>query len=328
MEPKSSFRDPIVRRAWTLQEALLSPRLLSYSCHTLTWHCKAASFSLDDWYHLDRDSYESLAQDITVSRGHREVCRKWNTIVKLYTDRALTVSEDKLPALAALVTVFSPVLGPTYLAGIWESALPEALLWMPHSGNPNLEFLSFTAGDMVRAVRRSKTYRAPTWSWASLDDLIMYGSEDLEGSDICKIVECKIIPKNPIFPFGEVASGHIKILGRIRQLYLRPCNRSLDVKLSVPWSDCELPTAGTNNPEPRPARSGTIVIDVRGDLYERTIQCLPICKIITPIEPWLPGDIRGLVLVVDDGNIYRRIGLFDGFEKYFEGIEEETITII
>jgi hypothetical protein len=323
MEPSSSFMDPIVRRAWTFQETLLSPRLLSYSCHTLTWHCKAASINLDDWYYPDRDSYESLAQDITVSRGHREVSLNWNTVVKLYTDRALTVSEDKLPALAALATAFSPVLGPTYLAGIWEGALPEALLWMPQSEYPDAELRSFACGDLERVVRRPKTYRAPTWSWASLDGLITYGHDDLEGRDICEVVEFKTIPKYSIVPFGEVISGHIRVRGCMRQLYLRPRNGPRN--LVVFWSDCELSTNGRNIPEPQSANSGTIVIDVYEDLHEKTIQCLPISRIIGgPVS----GSIRGLVLVMDEGNMYRRIGIFDGSEKDFEGIEEEIITII
>ena len=323
MEPSSSFMDPIVRRAWTLQETLLSPRLLTYSCHTLTWHCKSASFKMDDWYYPDRNSYESLAQNITVGRGHREVNRKWDTIVKLYTDRALTVSEDKLPALAALATAFSPALGPTYLAGIWESALPEALLWMPQSGYPDAELRSFASEHLDRVVRRSKTYRAPTWSWASIDGLVTYGHDELKRSDICKVVECETVPRYPIAPFGEVISGYVRMRGRMRQLKLRP--RTGPRNLVVFWSDCKLPTGDRNGPQPQPVSSGTIVLDVYEDLYERPIQCMPISKFTSVATPC---NIRGLVLVVIDGNVYQRIGMFDGFEKDFEGIEEELITIV
>ena len=326
----SIFKDPIVRRAWTLQETLLSPRLLSYSCHTLTWRCRAASFSVDDWYFEDRDhldSDESLAQDITVSRGQWEVSRKWNTIVELYTARALTVSEDKLPALAALATVFSPVLGPTYLAGIWESALPTALLWIPDSEYPDAEFRSFASGHLDRVARRKKNYRAPTWSWASTDSLVTYPDDILEGSDICKAVECKTSPKNPMLPFGEITSGYIKIRGRIRQRYLRPSNVPNSL---VFWSDCELPADGPNLSEPQSEHpgaepTGAIKIDVNEDLYERPIQCILISR--TSFR-WCRCNIRGLVLVVDDHNMYRRIGTFDGSEKDFEGIEEQIITII
>ena len=309
-----------------MQETLLSPRILSYSCHTLTWHCRDASFSVDDWYFENRDhldSDESLAQDITVSRGQWEVSRKWNTIVELYTARALTVSEDKLPALAALATVFSPVLGPTYLAGIWESALPNALLWMSHSGYPDAELRFFASGHLDRVARQKKTYRAPTWSWASTDSLVTYPDDIPEGSDICKVVECKTIPKDPLLPFGEVTSGYIKIRGRIRQRYLRPPNIPKGFHF---WSDCELPADGPNQSEPPSGHPGTINIDVDEFIYERPIQCILISRI--SVGCWIRCNIRGLVLVVDDRNMYRRIGIFDGIEKDFEGIEEEIITII
>ncbi|KAH8658328.1 hypothetical protein BX600DRAFT_514824 [Xylariales sp. PMI_506] len=39
-----------------------------------------------------------------------------------------------------------------YLAGLWEDALPENLVWTTR-----------------RSARRSSQYRAPTWSWACLD---------------------------------------------------------------------------------------------------------------------------------------------------------------
>lgn len=324
LEPSSSFMDPILLRAWTLQETLLSPRLLSYSCHTLTWHCKAASFKVDDWYFPDRDSYESLAQNLTVSRGRGEVSLKWDTIVKLYTSRALTVSEDKLPALAALAAVFLPALGPNYHAGIWETALPEALLWMPRSGYPEAEYRSFTSPDahLNRFARRPKTYRAPTWSWASIDGFAVYDSDVLEYSGICEIAGCKTIPKYPNAPFGEVVSAYVRIHGRIKQLYLRPRK---EMGGSVSWLDCDSPTDGRKSSEPWSSERGVISIDTEEDLYERTIQCVPIAKINDHVARY---DTRGLVLGMDGGSVYKRIGTFDGFEKDFEGIEKEVVTMI
>ncbi len=77
-------------------------------------------------------------------------------VVEAYTAMNLTKPEDKLVALSGVVSVFRRYFE-EYLAGVWRIWLPKELLW-----------------PTFKAVVRSNTYRAPSWSWASTDSEISY----------------------------------------------------------------------------------------------------------------------------------------------------------
>jgi hypothetical protein len=84
-----------------------------------------------------------------------------------YTARSLTNSSDKLPALAGLAAASAEKTKDLYLNGLWMHGLPEGLLW----SSPGLGFDSFNSKSNFSAPNG---YRAPTWSWASLDGKVEY----------------------------------------------------------------------------------------------------------------------------------------------------------
>lgn len=83
-----------------------------------------------------------------------------------YFFRRLINETDKLPALSGLAQNFQhQVPQAEYLAGIWSTHSPAALLWRTR----------YTA-------RRPLSYIAPTWSWASTVGNITYESQRLDRS--------------------------------------------------------------------------------------------------------------------------------------------------
>lgn len=84
--------------------------------------------------------------------------RYWATIVYVYSGLDITKPEDRLPALSGVASLVGEQLCSDYLAGLWRRFLPQELLWTAHiSRLPEHRYV------------RSRPYRAPTWSWASLD---------------------------------------------------------------------------------------------------------------------------------------------------------------
>jgi hypothetical protein len=83
----------------------------------------------------------------------------WDQIVEYYSKRQLTNGEDKLVAVSALAKEMRLILNDEYLAGIWRKTLLLGLLW------------SIFMTDVLDTVRFPK-YRAPSWSWASIDGKI------------------------------------------------------------------------------------------------------------------------------------------------------------
>jgi hypothetical protein len=87
----------------------------------------------------------------------------WKDVVKYYSRCALTKASDKFIALSGLAELVHDRLGgqDRYLAGLWESELAYTLLWMVDDKSS-------------RSSKMPLTYRAPTWSWASVDAVVSF----------------------------------------------------------------------------------------------------------------------------------------------------------
>jgi hypothetical protein len=117
--------------------------------------------------------------------------------------------EDILPAISGLAKEIHKQTGNTYAAGIWMEEIHKGLLWR-----------TFGAG------QRSKTYYAPSWSWASVGILSdrMKESDDMYWvaefqqpeamGQIASLISYEVVPKDND-PFGRVSSGSIYLRGRV-----------------------------------------------------------------------------------------------------------------
>jgi hypothetical protein len=84
-------------------------------------------------------------------------CRQ---VIMFYTRGELTSPGDKLVALSGLAKDWGQLRGfpaSSYLAGLWRPHLPYYLCW-------------FSMSNLLSS--RPASYRAPTWSWASIDGQI------------------------------------------------------------------------------------------------------------------------------------------------------------
>lgn len=174
--------DPSMLRAWTLQEHLLSTRLISFSTDELQWTCRTlCACECGCPENCESPRLENLQRELDMVRRRRDVnCGEpmntrnleisicfdfWCGIVEAYCRRNLSWMRDKLPALSGVAHEFFQTLKKErlanqvsvqplrYLAGLWNIEIHKGLMWA--SGKP-------TDG-------ASETYRAPTWSWASVE---------------------------------------------------------------------------------------------------------------------------------------------------------------
>lgn len=178
---------PWMTRGWTLQEWLLSPRVL-HCGRERTWDCYETWYTESGWTY---DSPSGVAgghddiEDGLVPQIFARMARldpeirgsaldtHWARLVEDFTSRNLTREMDKMPAVAGLAAKFmehsrTKALRAKYLAGLWyyrgmnhfdrhsypTSQLPMGLLWRRSA---------------VGYMRSPAAYRAPSWSWAALD---------------------------------------------------------------------------------------------------------------------------------------------------------------
>ncbi|KAK8079477.1 hypothetical protein PG997_007295 [Apiospora hydei] len=155
--------DPWRRRAWAFQEQQLSTRLICFTPNELQWRCKLEPNcecgdvkSTVDWEFPWR---EPSSLSLT------ELSDFWHNAVFQYSSRDMTFPNDKLPAISGLVKWMSEWrVQDVYLAGLWKSTLINDMCWHRDAG-------AFT-GTLPWVLPR--LYRAPSFSWASVDGLVGY----------------------------------------------------------------------------------------------------------------------------------------------------------
>ncbi|QPC64344.1 hypothetical protein HYE67_006575 [Fusarium culmorum] len=225
---------PLSRRAWALQELLVSPRTLLFGPKQMVWSCTTVEASETFPLGLDPKFCTPLNEDTSLSYLRRKLMRIsnkdelpsefWDSFVFRYTRAQLTVGSDALVALQGIVERIITVAETgcdtdeaprklDYVAGLWHDRnFQRSLLWRPKYGLPR---------------RRPDSYRAPSWSWASLDAEIdsydeyvpwIWNHKDIE---LASIVDVSIEPRDAqgSLPTGKVTGGHLDM-----NCYLRPCH--------------------------------------------------------------------------------------------------------
>jgi len=136
-------------RAWTLQERLLSPRVLHFTKEQMYWECKRCfmsedgtrfdptTFSLDAvicTHNLNQapedQRYCSFVPEINLPNEESGRFKGgWLSIVHDFSKRRLTYPNDKLPALSGLASIIASRTGDTYLCGLWKQHIYQDLCW-------------------------------------------------------------------------------------------------------------------------------------------------------------------------------------------------------
>jgi hypothetical protein len=274
--------NPIHSRAWTFQEYMLSPRILEYTSSQLVWMCRER-----EWHQeaKERELVDMYQLSLSLHCGSREYssiveCEIWMTMVRAYSGRALKFSADKLPAISALAELWSRrKREDSYLAGVWHSHLPLGLLWL--NEHP--------------FQQQDHAYRAPSWSWASLNGSIAWHKHMLTTVDPdLKVRSSQVELAHVEGSYGAVLSGCLNVQGHLGRGTLSsnmPNNSELEYIEAVDLKNAE------------------IFLDYDGsDSSVRIAEtfCLQICK----FDETKRLGPTGLLLVKVDEKQYRRIGLF------------------
>ena len=217
---------PLVTRAWAYQERLLSPRTVNFHSAELTWDCGSGYYNFDcECGHLE-DQVLEIGNFPILDAGNvtaEEILTTWLDVVTQFSRLRLTFARDRLPALAGIAKHIANITQSRYLAGIWETDIARGLLWRTDyaPGEPDdLENISDVG-------TRADPYRAPTWSWASVELITErpcsrwvsynFAYEKRGGQWIDERFEvldcrCEIMGSNP---YGRVIGGNLHLKGAI-----------------------------------------------------------------------------------------------------------------
>jgi hypothetical protein len=162
------------RRGWVVQERLLSPRTLYFGPRSIGWECIEceATETKPDEKNSFSTHVDTLRPKRTLAFLGRSISKNtpvgsaefiafrnaWWAIVSTYTGCDLTFPSDKLVGINGMIRVIESRTGLTNIAGHWKEFLLQDILWKAWSYG-----------------KRAEDYRAPSWSWASMDHQV-YGT--------------------------------------------------------------------------------------------------------------------------------------------------------
>lgn len=152
--------EPLNKRAWTVQENILSPRTIHYTSQGLKWECPKRLIPEQDLnpsyvseLHKKKDFLSPLrpppkgkaADEIGPQIDLRELFDSWYNILNDYVRRDITNPSDRLTALSGIAHELQNRTLGTYIAGLWLKDIYYGLLWTYHGRG-----------------RKPTTYRAPS----------------------------------------------------------------------------------------------------------------------------------------------------------------------
>ena len=294
---------PLSKRAWVLQERLLSPRTLHYTKTQLFWECresKACEISPHPYPKIRRNTFDHFeAPTYTYLESTHQLYgldveplhRHWPKIIEKYTDTSMTKLEDKLVAISGLARQVYSITKDKYCAGIWRADLVTQLLWRLQRPQHEIDL----------------PYRAPSWSWASTEGKVEFTEN---AHDIVSVLEIRSVQSigvdGKLWSFGQIEYGSLRVRGAMRaakrfyshgQRYKLLLTDQLDEELDT--NECDyypdiVPQSLSENP-----------------------MCLPVARLLSGAstggdENEQRGFVAGLVIepTGDYANEYRRLGYF------------------
>lgn len=248
---------------------------------------------------LRRRSRRSKTLDLSDQR--EKILKAWRWIVQTYTNSRLTQERDKLIAISAVAREIKPMMQCRYLAGLWEKDLVKQLCWFTHKGSASVE------------SSRPTTYRAPSWSWASVEGacILPYFVNWLDPSEPMIEILSAHIELASEDETGPVKGGYLDVLGRL--FHMDPREGAWQGEEQEPLHIEGVPTG----------------LYLFKDVPQRKIDGQLYCMILLSSHGDDYAYIGGLALQqLGSSNVYRRVGYVSGIVYYDVKQEDPLVGLL
>lgn len=285
--------EPLTARGWALQERYMAQRTVHFTQDQVLLESKGEVLAEDSGFAVHLPSRSPFALR---SRTGKDIA--WTQVVERYSKRKLTRAQGKLPALAGLAAYFSSIYEDRtsnqenrYLAGLWSLDLVKHLCWqVPYKQSPQA---------------RPGEYRAPTWSWASIDGHITFRKEFIESLIIVRDAQVELERLDNIF--GQVTGGRI-FLSAIRLKphaisengqYFLLSDKGMTFRVDTHWDTEERLTK--EEMQHAIIEERFVVVPVAWQKTPKPLEFAgPLCLILTPVRQGIHS-IEGILT-------YKRVG--------------------
>jgi heterokaryon incompatibility protein (HET) len=223
---------PLNKRAWVLQERLLSRRILHCTLQGLMWECpslratEVEPLGCEFDYEVRDEGLLQLSE--AMKRGPDFVTREyWHQVVERFSGLEISYQSDRLPALAGIAKLIQEETGNEYVAGHWRESLPSSLLWFRIHGAPALPPPPSSQSSPPRPTGTvSRLPDAPSWAWSSTTAQVKFTSlyetnfphRPVDGYQItAQVVDLSTKPKTPLNPFGWLSLCRLSLRCRLKR---------------------------------------------------------------------------------------------------------------
>ncbi|KAG4439220.1 hypothetical protein IFR05_005311 [Cadophora sp. M221] len=157
-------------RGWTLQEMVLSHRILHCMRSSLVWQCKT-HFKSETGLTFDY-STPTMRHNLfsALDPTSKEMHRHWWTWMESYSRREFSFLRDRLPAMAGLVRHYQAASGGEPMLGLWERSFTQDLLWMRQ-------------GSLSKASDITEVSNMPSWSWLACPAILKFDNWGLSDDE-------------------------------------------------------------------------------------------------------------------------------------------------
>jgi hypothetical protein len=308
---------PLSKRGWTLQERLLSKRIIHFCKGQIYWECQTTCIAesglempqvLGIFLGISR-ILKPMKEGVDIFQDYQSIYWEWFRLLVVYTERNLTKNQDKLPALSGLAREFAQRTGDEYYAGLWFKFLPLGLLWEVKE----------------TALSYRVPHRAPSWSWASVDGPLGMPHSNPR----CPQFRVSILAIHTTLlgkdPYGQVIDGIIKLCCKLANARCGPTRspKYLDhpdisagfypVHMNDKQEIVGYYAPDETNRTPEPQLTALLIGDVPVRVKKYETHCVLFVE--------ASDDENGQYRRVGMGQIWKSCGLFDE-------VAEEEITIV
>lgn len=322
---------PLTGRAWALQEHVLCTRVLHFTASEIIFECRTSSRCECRTSAKKGATTPGLIPKLLSGKADAKIYAGWHDLVAQYSARALTFPHDKLPAIAGVAAKFAAASRSAYVAGMWGQNLALDLLWAvgPSGGRPPWHHPA------------PVEYRAPTFSWASVEGTIAYDDPQADPalplkSSIAVIdIDTRPATENTL---GQLLDCAVVLCGLVIEgvLALRldessPLSSPYALRIrGSPTVEVHVDTALVLDEEgggPRRATELLALPELGSASPPSTVSgpvlCLPVAA---AGHQYVSGLVLGRSGRVDGA--YERLGMFACAHEWFEGAEKRKIKLV
>ncbi|PVH70555.1 HET-domain-containing protein [Cadophora sp. DSE1049] len=237
---------PLERRGWIVQEMLLAPRILRFGIGQMSWECTQNPLACESFispHGRDQNRLRELRREILrlqlvpsilerndADQSTFKLQELWLDVVEAYSNCDLTFAEkDKFMAMSGIASRVGELMQSEYIAGSFRNMLPRELLWKVEKQG------SFKKDAVHRWAVPAGTsnYRAPTWSWASLDKAIDFTQYIFHAKYplLTEVLDAIVVRTHEENPYGPIQQADLIVRGNITRLQWSP--EKLDIILDA-----------------------------------------------------------------------------------------------